>query len=201
MRLPHIRRRISRGQALIELTLFFPLLVFMVVGSTDISTLLDDHLAIVYAARTGARVGSVMGTNQYADCAIIGAVQAALASNRNVTLNQIVIYQATKTGAIATNGSGQPLENAYPGSAMCVSTSPSSGTISVSPTVANWPAGPCPTCRDVTPFTEQSIGVRLDYTYQFEFTPLGGGAFTSSDYAVMPLEVVINGNATPTPTP
>ncbi|HEU0028528.1 MAG TPA: TadE/TadG family type IV pilus assembly protein [Ktedonobacterales bacterium] len=202
MKNPCARRRKSRGQALVELMLFFPLLVFMVVGSTDISTLLDDHLAIVYAARAAARVGSVMGNNQYADCAIIGAVQAALASNRDVTLNQITIYQATKTGAIATNGSSQPLEDVYPGSAMCVSTSPSSGTISVSATVANWPpGGACPACRDATPFTEQSIGVKLDYTYQFEFTPLGGGTFTSSDYAVMPIEVVINQNATPTPTP
>lgn len=190
-------RRASRGQALIELALFFPLLIFMVVGSTDISTLLDDHLNIVYAARTGARVGSVMGANQYADCATIGAIQAALSSNHNITLNKIIIYQSNSAGGIATNGSGAPLEESYPGSATCVSSSVSSGTVSVSPTVDNWPAS----IRDVTPFTEQSLGVEIDYSYKFEFTPLGGGTFTSSDNSIMPLEVVINQNATPTPTP
>ena len=147
--------RASRGQALIELMLFFPLLVFMVVGSTDISTLLDDHLNIVYAARTGARVGSVMGANQYADCATIGAIQAALASNHNITLNQIIIYEASSSGGLTPNGSGGFYEEVYPGSVTCISTTVSSGTVSASPTVDNWPA----TTRNVTPFTEQSIGI------------------------------------------
>ncbi len=196
-RLTHPRRRVSRGQALIELTLFVSLLVFMVVGATDISRLLDDHLNVVYSARTGARVGSVMGMNQYADCATIGAIQAAISSSPNVSITQIIIYDANLSGGIATDSSGQPLEDVYPGSATCISTSPSSGTISVAPTVYNWP----PSIRDVTPFTEQSIGVELAYTYTFQFAPLGGGTFSSTDYAVMPLEVVVNQNATPTPTP
>ncbi|MFI5278130.1 MAG: TadE/TadG family type IV pilus assembly protein, partial [Ktedonobacterales bacterium] len=54
--------RKQRGQALIEFALIiFPLLLLLVVGSTDISTLLDDHLDVVYAARAGARIGSVIG--------------------------------------------------------------------------------------------------------------------------------------------
>lgn len=185
------RRNVSRGQALIELTLFFVLLVTMVLGSTDIATLLDDHLNIVYAARTGARVGSVMGANQYADCATVGAIQAALASDQNITLRQIVIYEASSTGAPAG-----PKE-VYAGNTICTSTSPNSGTLSNAPSVNTWPS----TSRDVTPYTEQSIGVELDYTYTFEFEPLGTGAFNASDFAVMPLEVVINQNVTPTPTP
>lgn len=187
------RRRVSRGQALIELALFFPLLMFIVVGSTDIATLLDDHLSIVYAARTGARVGAVMGQNQYADCAIIGAVQAALANDHNVTLNQIIIYEAGQSGGDAT---GQP-RDAYPGSTTCISTSVNSGTPSAACTVCTW----APASRNVTPFAEQSIGVELDYTYTYSFTPFGGGQFSSKDYAIMPLEVIIIENATPTPTP
>ncbi len=200
--------RVSRGQALIELALFFPLLMFMVIGATDIAGLLDDHLSIVYAARTGARVGSVMGDNQYADCAVIGAVRAALANNPNITLNQITIYDAQPDGIdpVYYNGNlNAPLEDVYPGSASCISSSPNSGTISVAPTTYNWPpngGGSLNTPpRDVTPFTESSIGVKLDYTYTFSFTPFGGGSFVSSDYVVMPLEVIIIDNATPTPTP
>lgn len=185
------RRGVSRGQALIELTLFFVLLVTMVLGSTDIATLLDDHLNLVYAARTGARVGAVMGTNQYADCATIGAIQAALASDHNITLNQIVIYQSSLSGT--TTGA----KEVYPGNTTCNSTSPNSGALSNPPSVNTWPAN----IRDVTPFTEQSVGVELDYTYTFQFEPLGSGSFTAADYAVMPLEVVINQNVTPTPTP
>lgn len=186
------RRRASRGQAIIELMLFFSLLVFMVLGATDISTLLDDHLNVIYAARTGARVGAVMGRNTFADCAIIGAVQSAIASNHNVTLNTITIYEANNSG-----GKVGP-EEVYPGDTMCTSADPNSGTLTKSATTDTWQAG----TRVVTPFTEQSIGVQLDYTYTFAFEPLGGkGAFNATDYAVMPLEVVINQSATPTPSP
>lgn len=198
------RRRASRGQALVELALFVPLVMTMVAGATDISTLLDNHLNVVYAARAGARVGAVMGVNQYADCATIGAIQAALAGNRNISVSQIIIYEADANGNPMSSG-GTVLEDVYPGSASCVSTSVNTGTINVSPTVYNWIPQACPTgapkCRDVTPFTEQSIGVEIDYTFTFQFTTLGLGSITTHDYAVMPLEVVINQTATPTPTP
>lgn len=190
------RRRVSRGQALVELVLFVPLLIFMVAGATDISTLLDNHLNVVYAARAGARVGAVMGTNQYADCATIGAIQSALSSNRSVTLNQIIIYNVAAPSSNYTYTPGQPAD-IYPGNATCVSTSVNSGTISVSPTQATW----LPATRNVTPFTEQSIGVELQYTFTFQFTTLGLGTGVTTDYAVMPLEVVINQSVTPTPTP
>ncbi|HEX9036577.1 MAG TPA: TadE/TadG family type IV pilus assembly protein [Ktedonobacterales bacterium] len=190
-RLRRRRRRISRGQALVELGLFFLLLVTMVLGSTDIATLLDDHLNIVYAARAGARVGAVMGANQYADCATIGAIQAALASNHNIQLNGIIIYLP------GTNGLPSGPEESYPGNTVCTSTSPSSGVLSNPPTVNTWPAS----SRNTTPFTESSIGIELDYTYTFAFEPLGAGTFTASDFAVMPLEVVINQSSSPTPTP
>ncbi|MGH2504830.1 MAG: TadE family protein, partial [Ktedonobacterales bacterium] len=39
----------SRGQALVEFALFVPLLMLLVIGATDVSTLLDDHLDVVYA--------------------------------------------------------------------------------------------------------------------------------------------------------
>ena len=185
-------RRFNRGQAIVELMLFFPILIFMVLGSTDISTLLDDHLNLVYAARTGARVGAVMGASVYADCATVGAIQAALASNHNIQLNQITIFQADPvTGAPTGN------KEVYPGNTMCTSLTPNSGSLTQAPIVNTWIS----TGRNVTPFTESSIGVQLNYTYTFAFEPLGTGSFTANDSAVMPLEVVINQNATPTPTP
>lgn len=182
------RRGANRGQAIIELMLFFSLLVFMVLGATDISTLLDDHLNIIYAARTGARVGAVMGRNPFADCAIVGAVQAAISSSHNAKLNTITIY----------NVANPAQKEVYPGNTMCTSVDPNSGTLTQSATTNTWQSG----IRGVTPFTEDSIGVLLNYTYTFAFEPLGGqGAFTASDFAVMPMEVVINQSATPTPSP
>jgi Flp pilus assembly protein TadG len=191
---------VSRGQALVEFAFFVPLLMFMVIGATDVSTLLDDHLNVVYAARAGARVGSVIGSYApagapyTADCAIIGAVQAALAGSRNVQVTQIAIYDA--------NASGMPqsatLEDIYPGNAVCNA----DGTISPAATQTGWPPADSSgtPVRSSTPFTEDSIGVAITYTYTYQFNPLGGGTFTTTDRAIMPIEIVV-GAPTPISTP
>lgn len=199
---PLRKRRVSRGQALVEFALFVPLFFFMLIGATDISTLLNNHLDVVYAARAGARVGSVIGQfsppapAQYtADCAIIGAVQAALSNSRGVNVKQIAIYKADTNGQPKSSA----LEDVYPGNAVCNS----DGTISPPATQTGWP----PAVRSTTPFQEDSIGVSIwySYTYQFNpmgdvFTPSGNGVFSATDDSVMPIEIVI-GTPQPTATP
>ncbi len=180
------RRAISRGQALVETALFFAILMLLVAGATDIATLLSDHLTIVYAAREGARIGSTLGDNATADCAIIGAVQAALGGNQNIALSQIIIYKADQNGLPVSAS----YEEAYPGSTQCDITT---NTPTNTPTIANWPYN----LRGNTAFQEDSLGVELDYQYTFQLNLLGSGSFTSSDHAVAPIEPTLN----PTPTP
>lgn len=195
-----IGSRKQRGQALIEFALIiFPLLLLLIVGSTDISTLLDDHLDVVYAARAGARVGSVIGNfapagaPYTADCAIIGAVQSALASTRGVNVSQIAIYKATNdtTGAY----SAALPQDIYPGNTVCNA----DGTTTPAATSATWaPNSP----RNNTPFQEDSIGVAITYTYTYSFNLFNLGSPTVTDSAVMPIEIVVSPIVTtPTPTP
>ncbi len=188
-------RRKSRGQALVEFALFVPLLMLIVIGATDISTLLDDHLDVVFAARAGARVGSVIGSYSpasapyTADCAVVGAVRAALASTRNVTVTQIAIYKSAANG----DYSSTLPQDVYPGNATCQA----NGMPSPSATKTTW----TPSARSATPFIEDSIGVAITYTYTFQFNPLGGGTIGPlTDSAVMPIEIVVT-PSTPTPTP
>jgi Flp pilus assembly protein TadG len=177
-------RRAQRGQALVEFALIFPVILLLVVGATDVSTLLDNHLDAVYAARAGARIGSILGTAPATDCAIIGAVRASLSATRNLQLQRIVIYDASATGAPIGSES-----DVYAGSAVCNS----DATISPPATSLGWP----PSQRSVTPMFEDSIGVELDYAYTSRLGSLGLGQLTFADHAVMPLEVVIG---TPVPT-
>jgi len=169
---------------LVEFVLFVPLLMTLVIGSTDISTLLNDHLDVVYAARAGARVGSVIGNyapvgaSYTADCAIIGAAQAAMTGSRNVSISQIAIYQAGPTG-VYSNSLPQDI---YPGNAACGA----NGAPSPGATTSTWP----PSQRSSAPFNEDSIGVAITYTYTFAFNPLGGGTTAPvTDSAVMPIEI------------
>lgn len=174
-----------RGQALVEFALFVPVLLLMVVGATDISTLLDNHLDVVYAARAGARVGSVIGKYApagalyTADCAVVGAVQAALASSRNVQVSQIAIYKSDATGVY----SNSLPQDVYAGNAVCNA----NGSVTPAASKATW----APSTRDTDPFSEDSIGVAITYTYTYSFNLIGIGSFTTTDYAVMPVEVVI----------
>lgn len=178
------RRQGSRGQALVEFALLVMALMFIVVGATDISTLLDDHLNVVYAARAGARTGSVIGayapsTAPYtADCAIIGAVQSALTSNRDVQVSKIAIYKADAQGQPVSSS----LEDIYAGNAVCNS----DGSISPGATQVGWP----PACRNNTAFVEDSLGVAITYSYTYQFNLIGITTFTTTDTAVMPIEVV-----------
>lgn len=179
------RGRASRGQALVETALFLTILLLMVVGGSDISTLLDDHLNIVYAAREGARIGATLGASSNADCAIIGAMQAALAADRNITLNDIIIYSADQNGLPISI----QFEEEYTGATQCDETT---GHPTTTPSVDNWPAS----ARNTTPFLEDSLGVELLYSYRFEFNLIGDGSFSGEDHAVMPIAVPLY----PTPT-
>lgn len=197
--------RVSRGQALIEFALIiFPLMLFMVVGATDVSTLLDDHLDVVYAARAGARVGSVIGNLKpsgapyTADCAVIGAVQSALSSTRNVTVSQIAIYDASSVSD-GEYSAGLP-QDVYPGNTICNA----NGTTTPGPTSATWaPTGLNDgSGRSNVPFSEDSLGVAITYSYTYSFNLVNLPTFTVTDWAVMPIEIVVNPTLpTPTPTP
>ncbi len=172
------KRRASHGQALVEFAMIFPLIMLLVLGASDVATLLDNHLDVVYTARTAARIGSILGTAPATDCAIIGAIRAAMSSVRNVQVNRIVIYQAGADGLpIGTN------RDVYQGATVCNA----DGTTSPGATNLGWPPGQ----RSTTPLFEDSIGVEIDYAYTFQLDLLGMGQFTSADRAVMPLEVVI----------
>lgn len=195
----------QRGQALIEFSFIVVILLFLIVGVTDIATLLDVHESLVYAARQGARTGAVIGPVSGADCAIVGAIHSALINQPNLTLNTIYIYQATPGDGVLANGSrGSAVYEEYPGSVDCNSNgqifNTQTGTTPQPPLVDGWP----PTKADGsanrmdTPFTnDDSLGVELDYSYQFQFNILGTGNLTGFDYSVFQM----NPAALPTPVP
>lgn len=182
------QRHGQRGQGLVEFTFVLVVMMFMVVGVTDIATLLDVHESIVYAARQGARTGAVIGQATNADCAIVGAVHSALLNQPNLTVNLIYIYDVST--ADGSRASGDKVD-VYSGNTDCVNSAPSPPALAV-----GWPAD----TRNNTPFTnDDSLGVELDYSYQFQFNLLGTGSLSGTDYAVYQINPA--GLPTPIPTP
>ncbi|MGH2517642.1 MAG: TadE/TadG family type IV pilus assembly protein, partial [Ktedonobacterales bacterium] len=148
---------------MVEFATFFLFLMLLLAGVVNVGGLLTDHVNIEYAARQGARTGAVIANQANADCAILGAVSAALVGMPNLVMNQITIYKAGPDGKPAPPPPGLPVqEDIYAGNSVCliVGGAPS---ISPAPNPANinWPTS----SRDNSPFSEDSLGVRLDYTY------------------------------------
>jgi hypothetical protein len=171
----------------VEFTLFFTFVMGpMVLGVTDISSLLDTHVNLVYAAREAARIGAVLGDRTGADCAIVGAIHATLLNQPEVTLTQVTIFEITYNGLVTGN------QEVYSGVAAC---DPTTGIFNPLPSVDTWPAGTG--VRITTPFDEDSIGVTLNFTYTWRFNLLGFGPFNGYDSVQYP----INPSGEPTPLP
>lgn len=204
-------RRRQRGQALIECGIFFTSLIFLVLGTINIGTVLNDHVSIVYSVRQGARTAAVLGnqggTNgTAADCAVIGAIDAALAGMPNLQIWEIVIYKA--------GANGKPIDNttmdSYGGNATCGMVN---GAATISPGTCPTPAqialqyacgqqGYLPANRNNQAYVEDSVGVMVVYTYSYQapWIPFLG-SFNSSDYSVYPVDPVALPSPLPTPTP
>jgi hypothetical protein len=199
-------RRTQRGQALVEFTFFFTFVMMpMVVGVTDISALLDDNVNLVYAARQGARTGAVIGPVAGADCEIVGAIHSTLLNQPDVTLTKITIFQVGHDGSVLGGLLTPTHEEVYQGSDYCDSTG--KFVTPGDPTTDTWPADPAAascvsdptTCRNVTPFFEDTIGIRLDFTYSWRFNVLGFATFSGYDIAEYPMNP--SGEPTPLPQP
>lgn len=180
----------QRGQALVEFAIFIVILANLLAGVVDIGGLLGAHVDMVFAARQGARTAAVLGNLGKADCATVGAIQAAIANQPNVTLNKIIIYKA--------GANGLPIDattrETYPGNTQC---NAGTGTVTQTPS----PDGYHPDQRNNQPLLEDSVGVELDYTYAFPlpFLPIGAvSTFSLVDRAVMPINPT--GVASPQPT-
>lgn len=121
--LDRIRSRAARdeGLALVEFSLLAPLLALLVLGMLEMGTAWSDALSIQEAARTGARTAANAGDSAHADSAVINAVEAALNSQDAVTIDFIVVYDATLDAVVpptcAAGASQTDVCNVYAGNA------------------------------------------------------------------------------------
>jgi hypothetical protein len=171
------KRRLERGQALVEFAVLLSFVFLLLAGALDLGSLLDNQLAIVYATRQAARTGAEEDTNAGADCAVLGAVYAATQNLNLVTVTRIVIYKAD------ANGNPTSSEQVYAGNPGCPS--PPNTPEAASP--ATWAPG---TRLDVPP-NEDSLGIEIDYIYNWQTAFIAAGSFQGTDRTVMKLNPVV----------
>ena len=167
------RRRRQRGQALVELAISVPVLLWLLLGSFDASVMVSDKVIAGYATRQGARLAAEIGgsetnnppaTQASIDQNIVQNVLAVASAMNYSSLQEIDIYAPRAANGIFNPGTD--LYSQFTGTGTQVS--------------SNFPL----TAREQIPPNETSIGVRLTWIYR---PPTGFATFTISlnEFTVM----------------
>lgn len=184
----------ERGQSLVEMGLILPVLTIIVVGTLEFGFVFDHHLTLEYATREGARAGSALahggvgppgceGADEV-DPRIIAAVQRVLTSPGS----PIDIDQVTEIRIYNAGADGQELiSNVWRYDAAA---GPIVDGLALDFYQFSSPT-PWPACnRNNTAVGTQSLGVALDYTYDYR-TPFkflfGDAGLSMTDRTVMQL--------------
>jgi hypothetical protein len=157
------RRRRQRGQALVELAISVPVLLWLLLGAFDASVMVSDKVIAGYATRQGARLAAEIGgletnpglTTLQVDNNIVQNVLAVADAMNYSTLQEIDIYSPRAASGIFN--SGTDLYSRFNGNGTFVS--------------SNFPIS----SREQIPPNETSIGVRLLWVYR---PPTGFATFT-----------------------
>ena len=157
------RRKRQRGQALVELAISVPVLLWMLLGSFDASVMVSDKVIAGYATRQGARLAAEIGgsetnptlTTAQIDNNIVQNVLAVATAMNYSTLQEIDIY-APRAASGAFNP-GTDLYSKFSGNGTLIS--------------STFPI----TAREQIPPNETSIGVRLTWNYR---PPTGFASFS-----------------------
>jgi Flp pilus assembly protein TadG len=175
----------SRGQALVEFALVFPIFIVLLLGTIEFAFIFNAVLSANYATRDASLVGAEAGSNPGADCVIIAQVLADMkppVDNSNIT--QIIIYRANQAGG-PVGGSytaagnvwnrGGPTDcSAYGGSATLPFTRTTNNYAEGLPNLTTGVGGRCTYlngCPSNALRTRDTVGVEISYTYSWH-TPL-----------------------------
>jgi Flp pilus assembly protein TadG len=157
------RRRRQRGQALVELAISVPVLLWLLLGAFDASVMVSDKVIAGYATRQGARLAAEIGgletnpglTTMQIDNNIVQNVLAVADAMNYSTLQEIDIYAPRAASGVFNPGTD--LYSKFNGNGTFVS--------------SNFPIS----SREQIPPNETSIGVRLLWVYR---PPTGFATFT-----------------------
>ncbi len=166
-------RRKQGGQALVELAISVPVLLWLLLGSFDASVMVSDKVIAGYATRQGARLAAEIGgsetnnppaTQTSIDKNIVENVLAVARAMNYSTLQEVDIYASHAPGGVFNPATDHYTR--FTGTGVQVS--------------SNFPL----TEREQIPPNESSIGVRLLWVYA---PPTGFATFSIllNEYTVM----------------
>ena len=185
----------ERGAALTELVLIVPVFALIVCGVLEFGMAWRDSMTVSNALRSGARVGSNMGDDRYADYDILKAIEAAMREIPDTArVQRLVVYRAATSNSAptascmaGTPSSGTNPCNVYTGSDLARLKADFSGTTSCGASAPDrfW----CPTSRqNQQALGADYLGVWMQVQYNWITHMFPGTGLTIKDRAIMRLE-------------
>jgi Flp pilus assembly protein TadG len=187
----------SRGQALVEFALVFPIFFTLILGVIEFAFVFNALLSVNYAARDAALAAAEAGDTPGADCVILQAVESAMEPPTDKARIQTVeIYEADANG----NQIGTPTTYMRSSSTSCSFIDGTTASVPYNRTGNGYPeANRCNILGGCDPLLTDSvdnIAVRITYTHVW-VTPLrnfvGGnpGGLTFDRSSVMRMEPIL----------
>ena len=188
------QRRRSRGQAIVEFAMIAPIFFALLFGLLEFALIGMSVATYNFAAKDGARVGSLLGrTRADVDFQIVQDISARSAGFVAAKMLKVEVFRSDQTGTLPTTGTPE-----------CVYTPPFNFAVDASgtPTDPGWACGAqnCsgtitggtwPACsRNDTLLNADYLGVKItyQYTYLTSFASGGLSALTLSATSVQRIE-------------
>lgn len=97
------RVRSDDGASLVEVGLVLPLLLMLAIGLAEIGFLVIDYVTVTNAARSGARTGAALNTDEDTDDAILEVVEEDLCNLQNGEVVVVRIFRANADGSMSSS--------------------------------------------------------------------------------------------------
>ena len=89
----------ERGQAIVEVALILPLLVFLIVGTIEFSLLLNARNTVSFASRDGSMLAAEGGSRAGTDCVVLQMIERDLVAPASaIKVTQIKVYWSDQNG-------------------------------------------------------------------------------------------------------
>jgi hypothetical protein len=185
----------ERGAALVELAICAMLIITIAFGIVEFGNAWNRKQQVETAARTGARVGTSLGSQRAADYGLLTALVAALNDIGISNVNYVVVYNASINtdgsrpaackGANPTSQTGKC--NVYTGAQLAALDQSQFTASCTSNTGTALDHAWCPTGRNSVQSTADYLGVYVSARYD-TITGVFKSPFTLTSQAVMRLE-------------
>lgn len=165
----------SKGQALVEFALVFPIFFVLLMGLIEFGLVFNAILSINFASRDGSLIAAEAGNSSGADCVILNKVELGIGAPSSTSrVQKVEIYKADKNGAQIGSTvntylrTGSKTCNMPDGTTMTVPYSMSGSAGYDETNRCNVQGG----CAPNKPAGVDTIGVKITYRYDW-FTPMG----------------------------